>query len=102
MAERGGCADRLLTEDGRTPFTNASGSPVVTGLSKKGSHAGVLLSSDDFGSSIERTATLHPLWRRLSAYQASDAVHLWRTWGVISGCTGDCRLWGDVTAARWR
>ena len=24
---------------------------------------GALLSSDDFGSSVERTATLHPLWR---------------------------------------
>jgi hypothetical protein len=26
---------------------------------------GALLSSDDYGSSVERTATLHPLWRVL-------------------------------------
>ena len=33
---------------------------------------GALLSSDDYGSSVERTATLHPLWRgALRAYQAS-------------------------------
>jgi hypothetical protein len=27
--------------------------------------AGALLSSDDYGSSVERTAKLHPLWRLL-------------------------------------
>jgi hypothetical protein len=27
---------------------------------------GALLSSDDFGSSVERTAKLHPLWREQS------------------------------------
>src|SRR4029453_16013403 len=37
----------------------------------------------------------------LRAYQASDAVRPWRTWGVASGCIRGCRLWGDVAAARW-
>jgi hypothetical protein len=63
---------------------------------------GGFLSSDDFGSSVERTAKVHPLWQGLSADQASDAVRPWRTWAVASGCIRGCRLWGDVSAARWR
>ena len=31
-----------------------------------------------------------------------DGVHLWRTWGVASGCTRGCRLWVDVAVAWWR
>jgi hypothetical protein len=44
---------------------------------------GALLSSDDFGSSVERTAKLHPLWRwevRLVCaawWGALDGVQLW-------------------------
>ena len=60
-----------------------------------------VLSSDDYGSSVKRTAKLHPLWRGLGVYQALDAVHLWRTWGSPLGY-GGCRLWVDVAAARWR
>ncbi len=43
----------------------------------------VMLSSDDFGSSVERTATLHPLWRwevRLvcaARWGGLDGVQLW-------------------------
>jgi hypothetical protein len=35
-----------------------------------------------------RRAKRHLLWRVFSAYQASDAVHLWRTWGVTLGVQG--------------
>jgi hypothetical protein len=36
-------------------FSNA-----LSGLAPTG---GALLSSDDYGSSVERTATLHPVWQ---------------------------------------
>ena len=32
---------------------------------------GALLSSDDYGSSVERTATLHPLWQGLLSQTAA-------------------------------
>src|SRR5215218_3130834 len=67
MAKRGGCADRLLTEDGRTPCTNASGSPVVTGLSKKGVAPWCIAVLGSDGWRVERAATLHP-WRRFIRY----------------------------------
>jgi hypothetical protein len=39
---------------------------------------GASLSSDDFGSSVERTATLHPLWQALREHEASE----WWSWAV--------------------
>jgi hypothetical protein len=47
-----------------------------------------VLSSDDYGSRLERPAKRHLLWRVFSAYQASDAVHQWRTLGVTLGVQG--------------
>jgi hypothetical protein len=80
---------------------------------------GALLSSEDFGSSVERAARLHPLWRVHGEWTGAveqeggslhgpvgvvggGGVHPWMTWGVTSGCTGGCRLWVDVAVARWR
>ena len=65
-------------------------------------HHGAFLSSDDFGSSVERAAKLHPLWQGLRACQASDAVQLWMTEGVASGCMWGCHPWVDVAGAGWR
>jgi hypothetical protein len=39
---------------------------------------GALLSSDDYGSSVERTATLHPLGQALREHEASE----WWSWAV--------------------
>jgi hypothetical protein len=40
--------------------------------------SGALLSSDDYGSSVERTAKLHPLWQALRKREASE----WWSWAV--------------------
>jgi hypothetical protein len=56
-------------EQARRPTRGSSperGQPVasdVTGRPNLVVHPGALLSSDDFGSSVELTAKLHPLWR---------------------------------------
>jgi hypothetical protein len=45
---------------------------------------GALLSWDDFGSSVERTAKLHPLWQALC--MAGDEVAYVVVWmGVLAG-----------------
>jgi hypothetical protein len=85
MASQGRCADRLLTEDGHTSVHGTSASPVEAALVNTSRIPVALLSSDDFGSSVERAAKLHPLWQGLRADQASDAVQLWMTEGVASG-----------------
>jgi hypothetical protein len=74
MASRGRCADRLLTEDGHTSVHGTSASPIEAALANTSRIPGALLWSDNYGSRLERAAKLHPLWRSLSAYQASDAV----------------------------
>jgi hypothetical protein len=46
---------------------------------------GRLLSSDDFGSSVERTATLHPLWQDERAEQRLVAGKgLKADWGELA------------------
>jgi hypothetical protein len=57
--------------------------PAFVGASER--TRGALLSSDDYGSSVERTATLHALWRWevrlgwsvLPWWGALDGVQLW-------------------------
>ena len=76
---------------------------------------GALLSSDDYGSSVERTATLHPLWQArrgtCSWLPGDDRYGRWSpgggrpsvddVWVSPLGVWG-CRLWVDVAGARWR
>jgi hypothetical protein len=45
---------------------------------------GALLSLDDFGSSVERTATLHPLWQVLEALREAVQSHGKRGLGVVA------------------
>jgi hypothetical protein len=63
---------------------NAMSSHLSTDGGRLGSElapaGGALLSSDDFGSSVERTAKLHPLWQVVQALE-------WP--GGSSGLSGD-------------
>jgi hypothetical protein len=45
---------------------------------------GALLSSDDFGSSVERTAKLHPLWRAAVTETGVTVGDCWRLVGVMA------------------
>jgi hypothetical protein len=61
-----GLANQGWLGDGNTASatvtTAATGQPLGVGLPSK-RRLGALLSSDDFGSSVERAAKLHPLWQ---------------------------------------
>ena len=65
-AWRGKRADRLLTEDKPPPTMKPWASPVAVGLSGRASHTPgcIALLKTNFGSSVERTAKLHPLCKR--------------------------------------
>jgi len=55
------------------------------GLARGTRSAGaVLCSDDDFGSSVERTATLHPLWQVLEALREAVQSHGKRGLGVVA------------------
>jgi hypothetical protein len=56
--------------------------PQATGTS------GAVLSSDDYGSSVERAATLHPLWRGACVPIRRQAQYICGGLGVVSGCMG--------------
>ena len=79
------------------------------------SRHGALLSSDDYGSSVERTGKLHPLWQvrrgtcswlpgddRYGRWSPGGGVDPWMTFGCRLRVYGGCRLWVDVAGARWR
>jgi hypothetical protein len=67
-ALRGLVAGRLLA--GMSP--NAFSVIGTVGLCEGGRILGALLSSDDYGSSVERTAKLHPLWQALCRGRAAS------------------------------
>jgi hypothetical protein len=63
---------------------------------------GAVLSSDDFGSSVERTATLHPFWQlKARFYMCWDSVEAGVGWITECGeATCGSRAWGGVTRPR--
>jgi hypothetical protein len=61
--------------------------------------SGALLSFDEFRVERRADGEASSVMAGLTAYQASDAVHLGMTWGVASGVQR-CRLWVDVADSR--
>jgi hypothetical protein len=102
MASRGRCADRLLTEDGHTSVHGTSTSPNRSSSRKYKSHPWCIALVRQLRVETRRAANLHPVWRSLSAYQASDAVRRWRTWLSPLDVLGVVACGGMWAAARWR
>jgi hypothetical protein len=63
---------------------------------------GALLSSDDYGSSVERTATLHPLWQaRVRWYADADSHEGVRAQSKSGACLAENAIRTSLTAEGW-
>jgi hypothetical protein len=69
---------------------------LLVSLHRSSRASGALLSSDDYGSSVDRAAKLHPLWQGLCSWKSSDRwsgpVKEPRRWDPIGGSRSGDRL----------
>jgi hypothetical protein len=87
-ASRGRCADRLLTEDGHTSVHGTLGVTSRSSSREYKSHPWRIAPVRQLRVETRASGQLHPVWRGLSAHQASDAVQLWMTEGSPLGVCG--------------